>query len=307
MGRPIRNTDPKLIRLVTIRTSEARLFLTPDEELNQIVGGVLAKYREKFEIELFAYVVLGNHIHLLLRAPKGNAWLFGQNVFREVAKRVNWKLGRSGFFWGRRYDEQITVEDSDALAALLYVATNPVKHGLVQDSRDWPGLCCHQHLLDEKPRVYKFTDYTAYKKAKKLAKATGKKVRIADFQTPYKLLLTPLPQFAELSQGKRVKEMSLLLNGKLDELHKERGNKPYLGRKAVRQQNPNAVPENVSRSPRPLCYTKSLEGKRQYMEWYFGWLEWYRAASRDYRRGFLGVEFPPHSLRPPLHYAILAD
>ena len=32
MGRPIRNLDPEQIRLITIRTEEARLFMAPTSE-----------------------------------------------------------------------------------------------------------------------------------------------------------------------------------------------------------------------------------------------------------------------------------
>ncbi len=52
--RPPRNTDPSKIRLVTIRTLSAELLLRPDKELNEIVGGVIAKYQEEFDIKIFA-------------------------------------------------------------------------------------------------------------------------------------------------------------------------------------------------------------------------------------------------------------
>ena len=48
--RPIRNRDPETYRLITIRTSEARLWLTPSSNVAKLVGGVLARYQELLEI-----------------------------------------------------------------------------------------------------------------------------------------------------------------------------------------------------------------------------------------------------------------
>ena len=136
MSRPRRNTNPEHIRLVTIRTENARFYMVPDKELNQIVGGVLAKYQQECKIIIYGHNFLSNHYHLLIRAPKENLWRFEQSVNREIAKRVNRLRNREGHFWGRRYDEQVTLEASDVLAALIYIICNAVKHGLVKNPYD---------------------------------------------------------------------------------------------------------------------------------------------------------------------------
>ena len=58
------STNPEYIRLVIIRTENAKLFMVPGKKLNQIVGGVLAKYQQKYGITLYAYIFLSNHYHL---------------------------------------------------------------------------------------------------------------------------------------------------------------------------------------------------------------------------------------------------
>ena len=162
MPRPRRNTNPEYIRLVTIRTQNAKLYMVPSKELNQIVGGVLAKYQQKYRIIIYGFIFLSNHYHLLLKAPKENLWRFEQAVNREIAKRVNRYLKREGHFWARRYDEQIVVEKADVLTALLYIVCNAVKHKLINNPLKWPGLSCIKQLLSGKDETYYFTDYTAY-------------------------------------------------------------------------------------------------------------------------------------------------
>lgn len=306
MGRIIRNTNPEYSRLVTIRTECAALFLQPAAGLNQIVGGIIAKYQELFGIIIFAYVVLGNHIHILARAPEKNLWRFEQAVNREIAKRINRLRNRRGHFWERRYDEQMVLEIGDILAALIYILLNPVNHGLVEHPLLWPGLICFQHLLDGKDRKYLFTDFTAYNKAKKKAACLGQKVSIRDFQTEHLLKLSPIPQFENMTQEQRAKEIRKLVAENAARIKRERraNGQGFLGRAAILRQNHTAIPRNVKRSPRPICYTQCWEAKKEFMAWYFPWLECYRQASIRFRSGEFNVEFPDFCLRPPLHYSL---
>lgn len=303
--RQPRNTDPKYLRHISIRTEGAALLLLPDAWVNQIVGGVLARYQEAFSIIIYAYTVLGNHIHLLARAPQGNLWAFEQAVNREVAKRINRLRGISGHFWGRRYDEQIAPEDADALEAFLYVICNAVSHGLVEHPLLWPGLSCYAQALDGKPRTYRFVDYTAYGRACRRAKNRGKRVCIKDYETEHTLTLTPLPQFEALSEEERGKVIKKLVGDRVKRIKEERSGqgKGFLGREKIQQQKWSSVPREVKRLKRPLCYTKNWQTKKEFMAWYFPWLESYREASRRYRSGERLVDFPEHCLMPPHHYS----
>jgi putative transposase len=284
------------------------LFLLPDAQVNQIVGGIIAKYQEMFRVLIYAYIALGNHIHLLVQAPKKNLWKFEQAVNREVAKRINRLRNRRGHFWERRYDEQLVAERSDIIEALIYVLLNAVNHGLVEHPSLWPGLNCYQQLLDGKDRTFRFTNFTAYQKAKRKAASRGTKVNIRDFQTEHTLRLSPAPQFEGLSQEQRREEIQKLITENVARIKKERkaNGQGFLGREAVIRQHFSDLPRSVKRRPRPICYTKSWEGKKNFMSWFFPWLESYRQASVRFRSGNFQVQFPEYCLMPPLHYSPLA-
>lgn len=306
MARLPRNTSPDFIRHISIRVDNALLRLVPSEEINEIVGGIIAKYQMEFGIELFAYCFLSNHFHLLLRAPQSNLWKFMQAVDREIAKRVNRLLNRRGHFWERRYDEQIIPEDEDVLEAFLYVICNPVSHGLVDHPKHWPGLTAYWHVLDEKDRSFEFIDYTGYRKAKLKAAVTGKPVSLEDFKKTYNLQISPLPIFVRLSTKERRKQLESFLEQRTQELRKVRRDdgKGFLGRKEVLRQRSNTTPQTVKRQPRPICYTKCLEVKERFLEWFIPWLESYRVASKKFRTGKLSTKFPEHCIRPPLLYCL---
>ena len=306
MSRLPRNTDPSYIRHISIRTEGAQFRLIPRAEVNQVIGGVLAKYQEAFEIVIYAYTVLSNHLHILAQAPLANLWRFEQAVNREIAKRINRQQSTRGHFWERRYDEQMVIDESDVLEAFLYVTCNAVSHGLVEHPLLWPGLNSYQHCLDGRDREYLFTDYTAFGKACQLAKNRGKRVRISDYQSKHKLRITALPQYSQLSNKEIRKLLSALIKERTARIKKERKAQGlgFLGRERIQNQHHRDVPQTVKRSPRPICYTKHFEAKKRFMEWFFPWLEGFREASKRFRSGDFSVQFPEHSIRPPIHYGL---
>ncbi len=306
MSRPLRNTDPEKINLVTIRTENAQLLLRPDEEVNSVLGGIVAKYQEAYGIILYAYIFLGNHYHLLVKAPQGNLWRFAQALNREIAKRVNWLRKRRGHFWQRRYDAQIVLEKEDALEALLYVLSNPTHHGLVDHPKLWPGVHSYWHIIDGEDREYLFTNYTEYRKAKVSARLTGKQLSLEDFQTKHSLALTPLPQFEHLSLTERNNLLLPLLEERIMRIRKEKqtSGEGFLGRKNILKQHPSFFPTHIKRTPRPLCYTKSFKAKKIFIKYYLAWEAHYREASKKFRQGNLYIQFPRFSIRPPLLYTL---
>ncbi len=306
MSRLPRNTNPKYVRHISIRTNGALLRLLPTGEANQIIAGIIAKYQEVFEIVIFAYAILGNHLHLLAMAPRSNLWRFEQAVNREIAKRINRLQNARGHFWERRYDEQVVLEDEDILEAFLYVTCNAVSHGLVEHPMLWPGVNSYQHSLDGKDREYLFTDYTAYGKALRLAKNRGEEISIRDFQSAHYLKITPLPQYADLSLADRKEVLSSLIAQRITRIKKDRKDQGlgFLGRKQIKRQHHKDEPRSVKRSPRPICYTKSVEAKKLFLEWFLPWLDKFYEASKKFRSGDFSAIFPEHSIQPPIHYSL---
>lgn len=286
------------MHLITLRTRQARLMLRSSERTNEIIGGVVARYQELYGIKLHTYIFLGNHYHLVLSDPESNLWRFEQSVNREISRRLNWELRHEGSIWGRRYDDQIAVEDEDALEALLYVTLNGVHHGLAYHPADWPGVNAHEQLRDGNPRIYSFVSYSAYTKAK----LRNRKARIEDFTTKHQITLTPLPGLGVDTIEEQWKIIEPLLQKRLGELRKERKLTPGMFRQAqYSKQNPFSKPKSVSRAPRPICYTKSLSAKRIFKEFYHALRDTYHEVSRRFRAGEFSLLFPPHTLKPPLH------
>jgi putative transposase len=289
MGNPLRNRNPDIFRIITIRTEGAHLWMRPSKDVNKIIGGVIARYAELLGVEIYAYVFLSNHYHLLIRCPLGNSDEFEENVNRELARRLNWKNRRTGKFWSRRYSEQEVLSDNDLVEAFLYIATNATRHGLVANPREWPGLCSYNQSLSEKELVFPFHHYSAEEDEPKV--------------TYHALKLTPLPEFATLSKKERQAEIQKLLDKRVKELVEDRKAQGlgFLGAEAVKAQDPYTVPQNVSKSSRPSCYTKCKELRKEFNKREADRRDAYDEASMRFRLGDLNTIFPDFTHKPPLH------
>ncbi len=273
--------------------------------MNELLGGVLARYTILHQVDLYAYCFLSNHYHLLVQGREGVIPAFAADINREIANRVNRLLGREGSLWGRRYDDQVTIEEMDSVQALIYIATNAVKHGLVSHPRLWPGASCYEQTMGAKPKRYVFTEYSNYHAAKRSAAVRGEVVHRRDFEKVYTLILKPLPIFSSLPQAERVTQLNKLVEKRTREIQNERRRLGlgFMGRRAVlKQKRFNTFPEQVSRSKRPRCYTKSLRALRQFRKDESAKRSHYAEASFKFRLGKFFTEFPAFCIRPPLHY-----
>lgn len=287
--RPLRNNDPSLYRLITCRTREARLWLHPSRNVEKLLGGILARYTELLSIDLYAYCFLGNHYHLLLRAPERNTDEFCENLNREIARRINWKFHREGSLWYRRYDDQEVLCEDDVLRAYLYVTTNPVRHGLVDHPGKWGGLNSYAQSLSEKTRSFTFYCYSEEEEEKRVCR--------------HSIKLSVLPQLKELKKETRQAELSRLIEERTKEYQQERKERGegFIGMERILAEVPGGLPQQVSRSPRPVAYTRDVTLLREARKRKREREASYREASARYRLGELAVEFPEYSFKPPLH------
>ena len=288
MGRPIRDRNPKNLHLVTVRTEEARYYLRPSKDIKRIVAGVLARYQEILGITIYAFVIMSNHMHLLLDDPNANLDEFMENVDKEIARRVNFKLQRRGKFWSRRYRDQAVTNEKDLLEAYLYIITNPVKHGAVRHPSLWPGFSSYEQILSGKSTYHCFKHYSAKDDEEK--------------ETWHELKVSPLPLFKELSTSERQATILKLIEertAKLVDKRTENG-QGFMGPEAVKQVDPFDTPKNVNRTPTGNCYSKDADTILCFKKKERERVAAYREASFRFRLGDLTVIFPEFSFKPPL-------
>ena len=132
---------PGVISHIIQRASGAeRLFHEEDDYLEMLVR--LKTVSKAFETEFIAFVLMPNHVHLLLRQSEANLHEAMRELFSRYARRHNKKYERKGHLFGGRYRQAVCFDEAYFLAVSLYIHLNPVRAGLVVQPTDYRWSSC---------------------------------------------------------------------------------------------------------------------------------------------------------------------
>jgi putative transposase len=97
-----------------------------------------------------AYVLMTNHVHLLLTPSTPTAISkVMQSVGRRYVQYVNYTYQRSGTLWEGRYRATLIDTEQYLLTCYRYIELNPVRAGIVDHLRHYPWSSYHAHAHDQ--------------------------------------------------------------------------------------------------------------------------------------------------------------
>lgn len=97
----------------------------------------LANTKKKFGFELYAYALLDNHYHLLLKTGEVPLQKIMQRQNSLYSRFYNRSYDRSGHLFGLRYKAYIIDNEKYLFAVLSYIHWNPVNAGLAGSLTDY--------------------------------------------------------------------------------------------------------------------------------------------------------------------------
>jgi putative transposase len=132
--------------LLTAACYEHRPYLNQPERREQVLD-LIFEQLGAHGVELYAWVVLQNHYHLLVDVDDFE-------VLPDVFRRVH---GRTSYLWNAedetqrrkiwfRYSDRAIRSEGHYYTTLNYIHYNPVKHGLVFRPYDWEWSSVHWFL-----------------------------------------------------------------------------------------------------------------------------------------------------------------
>ena len=145
MARLARIVIPGIPHHVTQRGNrrERTFFEDADYKRYRTMLGDAAK---RAGAEVWAYCLMPNHVHLIV-VPSGEDGL--RRTFADAHRRytgmINARHEWTGHLWQGRFGA-VAMDEAHLLAAVRYVALNPVRAGLVGRARDWPWSSVGAHL-----------------------------------------------------------------------------------------------------------------------------------------------------------------
>jgi putative transposase len=108
-----------------------------DDDCAQYLGWLAEALRES-GCALHAYVLMPNHVHLLLTArDAASVSRLLLSVGRRYVQHVNGRCARGGTVWEGRHRSSLIASDDYLLACHRYIELNPVRAGIVRNPGDY--------------------------------------------------------------------------------------------------------------------------------------------------------------------------
>lgn len=128
-----------------------RQTIFEDEEDATKFMRTLEHYQKECEFKLYAYCLMGNHVHLLMKEGKEKLGITMRRIGASYVYWYNWKYERSGHLFQDRYKSEAVENDRYFITVVRYIHQNPVKAGIVKETADYKWSSYHEYL--GKPKI----------------------------------------------------------------------------------------------------------------------------------------------------------
>lgn len=142
MSRPLRLQYPDAHYHICSRGNERRRLFWEKQDYERFCL-LLKEASERFELRIFAFVLMTNHFHLMLETPLGNLASAMHWFMTGYAVWINKSRGRAGHLFQGRYHSVIIEDESHYLELSRYIHLNPVRAGMVKwpEEYEWSSCC----------------------------------------------------------------------------------------------------------------------------------------------------------------------
>lgn len=119
----------------------------------------LEEYAEKYECDIHAYVLMTNHVHLLV-TPQNTTSVGAmmKNLGQRYVQYINRTYQRSGTLWEGRFRSCITQDEGYVLSCYRYIELNPVRAGMVEHPAEYRWSSYRSNAQGEASKLLKTND-----------------------------------------------------------------------------------------------------------------------------------------------------
>jgi putative transposase len=131
MSRPWRiEYEGALYHLLSRGNERSDIFMDDSDRTGFL--DAVGEMSERFDMDIFAYVLMDNHYHLLARTRQANLKKAMQWFGTTYTQRFNRRHFRSGHLYQGRYKSIIIQNDAYLLQLSYYIHRNPLRAGIVK-------------------------------------------------------------------------------------------------------------------------------------------------------------------------------
>ena len=137
MARLPRISPPGIpVHLIQRGNNRQACFIS--EEDHSAYADWLKEYARKYNVEIHAWVMMSNHVHLLCTPQReGGISKMMQSLGRRYVQYFNHEYLRSGTLWEGRFKSCLIQEEQYLLEVYRYIELNPVRAEMVGDPGEY--------------------------------------------------------------------------------------------------------------------------------------------------------------------------
>jgi len=115
----------------------------------QVYLELMAEWCARAGIEIWAYCLMPNHVHLIAVPQEADSLHRGiAEAHRRYTRHINFREGWRGYLWQGRF-ASFPMDDHYLLAAARYIELNPVRAHLTEHPGDYPWSSSLAHLTGQ--------------------------------------------------------------------------------------------------------------------------------------------------------------
>jgi len=128
-------------------TCKNRYSFFNEENDKKIVLETMNFYREKYKFKIYGYVIIPDHLHLIMYIPpSNNISKITQVVKQYISRKIS---NKNESVWQKGFYDHVIRDGIDFKIRLDYIHKNPLKHGLVKKLEEYKWSSYLNYYLND--------------------------------------------------------------------------------------------------------------------------------------------------------------
>lgn len=137
-----------------LNRSNGRIPIFVDNKDFDCFKGILIRYKEKYNLQIYHWVIMSNHYHLLIEVQDPGLISKIMAGINKAYSHYYHKTNRtSGYLWQGRFKMQPVQKEGYMIACGRYIEQNPLKAGLVKRAEDYLYSSARYYCLGSKDEI----------------------------------------------------------------------------------------------------------------------------------------------------------
>ena len=147
MPRKAREVSETGIYHVLMRGIDKRDIFQDETDKQKFVE-LMIKKRNISNFNLYAYCVMDNHVHFVIRENQGNLSSYIKGISIGYVCYFNKKYGKAGHLFYDRFKSEAIKNEGQLLAAIRFVHNNPVKENIAREDGEYKWSSYNSYIVE---------------------------------------------------------------------------------------------------------------------------------------------------------------